>query len=129
LDTNGFVTEIRIKSSGYGYKKNLQQDNNVRCIIDTFTLIRPGEGYTEPPKVYVNDQLGVAEAIINDDGFVVGARVLDRQRIYDKMPNIIVVGGNGFGAKLMPSLVCLDNEALSTIGATKIGTGRYVDCP
>ena len=129
LDTNGFVTEIRIKSSGYGYKKNLQQDNNIRCIIDTFTLIRPGEGYTEPPKVYVNDQLGVAEAIINDDGFVVGARVLDRQRIYDKMPNIIVVGGNGFGAKLMPSLVCLDNEALSTIGATKIGTGRYVDCP
>jgi hypothetical protein len=129
LDSDGFVTEIRVKSSGYGYKKNLQQEKNLRCIIDTFTLIRPGEGYTEAPKVYVNDQLGVAEAIINDDGFVIGARVLDRQRVYEKMPRIIIVGGNGFGAKLMPSLVCLDNQALSIVGATKIGTGRYVDCP
>jgi hypothetical protein len=129
LDEKGFLTEIRVKSSGYGYKVNLPQNNNLRCIIDTFTLIRPGEGYTEPPKMYVNDELGVAEAIINDDGFVIGARVLDRQKTFTSMPKITVVGGNGFGAKLIPSLVCLDTEALSTIGSTKIGTGRYVDCP
>ena len=129
LDNQGFLTEIRIKSSGYGYKKNLPSDNNVRCIIDAFTVIRPGIGYTERPKVYVNDELGVAEAIINEDGFVIGARVLDRTRTFDTFPNIIVVGGGGYGAKLIPSLACLDTDALSTIGATKIGTGRYVDCP
>jgi hypothetical protein len=129
LDEKGLLTEIRVKSGGYGYKVNLPETKNLRCIIDTFTLIRPGEGYTEPPKVYVNDQLGIAEAIINEDGFVIGARILDRERTFSSIPRVLVVGGNGFGAKLIPSLVCLDTEALSTIGSTKIGTGRYVDCP
>lgn len=129
LDQDGFLTEIRIKSSGYGYRKNLPSDNDVRCIIDTFTVIRPGIGYTEKPQVYVNDELGIAEAIVNEEGFVIGARVLDRTRTYDTFPTVIVVGGGGYGAKLLPSLSCLDTEALTTIGATKIGTGRYVDCP
>ena len=42
LDQNGFITEIRIKAPGYGYKKNLASDANVRCIIDTFTVFSPG---------------------------------------------------------------------------------------
>jgi hypothetical protein len=129
LDQNGFLTEIRVKSSGYGYKKNLATDNDVRCIIDAFTVIRPGIGYTEIPDLYINGELGVAEALIDDNGFVIGARILDRQRTFDEFPEIIVVGGGGYGAKLLPSLACLDTEALSTIGSTKIGTGRYVDCP
>lgn len=129
LDEKGLLTEIRVKSGGYGYKVNLAENRNVRCIIDTFTLIRPGEGYTETPTIYVNGVLGVAEAIIDDNGFVIGARVLDRETTYTSVPNVLIVGGNGFGAKLIPSLVCLDTEALSTIGSTKIGTGRYVDCP
>jgi len=129
LDDNGYLTEIRVQSSGYGYKKNLSTENNVRCIIDTFTIIRPGIGYTESPELYVDGELGVAEAIINDDGYVVGGRVLDRTRTFDKFPEILIVGGGGYGAKLLPSLVCLEQEALVTIGATKIGTGRYVDCP
>jgi hypothetical protein len=129
LDDNGYLTEIRVKSSGYGYKKNVAIDNGVRCVIDSFTIIRPGIAYTNTPQMYVDGELGVAEPIINDDGFVIGGRVLDRSRTYDKYPEIIIVGGGGYGAKVLPSLVCLDTEALSTIGSTKIGTGRYVDCP
>jgi hypothetical protein len=129
LDQNGFLTEIRVKSSGYGYRKNLAEDNGVRCIIDTFTVIRPGIGYTKTPDLYVNGELGVAEAVIDDNGFVIGARILDRRRTFSEFPEIVVVGGGGYGAKLLPSLACLDTEALSTIGSTKIGTGRYVDCP
>jgi len=129
LDENGYLTEIRIKKPGYGYKKNLASDKGVRCIIDSFTILRPGVGYTEVPKMYVNGELGVAEAVINDDGFVIGARILDRTRTFDKFPAIDIIGGNGYGAKLLPSLACLETEALSTIGATKIGTGRYIDCP
>ena len=125
----GFLTEIRIKRNGYGYKKNLASDRGVRCIIDSFTILRPGIGYTEVPKMYVNGELGVAEAVINDDGFVIGARILDRTRTFDKFPAIDIIGGNGYGAKLLPSLACLETEALSTIGATKIGTGQYIDCP
>ena len=129
LDDKGFLTEIRIKTSGYGYKKNLADDNNVRCIIDDFTLIRPGSGYLEIPDIYVNDELGIAEAVINEDGFVIGARILDRTRTFDRFPKVTVVGGGGYGAKLLPSLVCLDTQELSTRGATKIGTGKYIDCP
>ena len=129
LDQDGFLTEIRVKASGYGYKKNLASDRGVRCIIDTFSLIRPGRGYTSKPDIYINGELGVAETIINEDGFVIGARVLDRSKTYESFPEIILAGGGGYGAKLIPSLVCLDTEALTTLGSTKIGTGRYVDCP
>ena len=128
LDENGFLTEIRVKRPGYGYKKNLASDLDVRCIIDSFTILRPGIGYTEAPRMYINGELGVAEAVINDDGLVIGARILDRTRTFDRFPAIDIVGGNGYGAKLLPSLACLDTDALSTIGATKIGTGQYIDC-
>ena len=71
---------------------------------------------------------GVAEAVINDDGFVIGASIL-REITFDRFPAIDIIGGGGYGAKLLPSLACLDTDALSTIGATKIGTGQYIDCP
>ena len=129
LDGNGFLTEVRVQSPGFGYKLNLASDNGVRCIIDTFTLLRPGTGYREVPDLYVNGELGIAEAVINDDGFVIGGRVLNREITFDGFPSIDIVGGGGYGAKLLPSLVCLDTDGLSTIGSTKIGTGRYVDCP
>ena len=79
LDQSGFITEIRIKSPGYGYKKNLATDANVRCIIDSFTVLSPGIGYTSQPDMYINGELGIAEAIINEDGFVIGARTLNRE--------------------------------------------------
>ena len=130
LDDGGFLTEIRVKSSGFGYKKNLASDNDVRCIIDSFTIRRPGIGYTSVPDMYVNGELGIAEAVIDPDtGFVIGARILNRELTFDKFPAIDIVGGGGYGAKLLPSLACLDTDALSTIGSTKIGTGKYIDCP
>ena len=129
LDQDGFLTEIRVKTPGFGYKKNLAQNNGLRCIIDDFTLIRPGTGYEEVPDVYVDGELGIAEAVINSDGFVLGARILDRTRTFDKFPKIDIVGGGGYGAKILPSLACLDTTDLTTRGATKIGTGKYIDCP
>jgi len=129
LDNQGFLTEIRVLTGGYGYKKNLASGNNKRCIIDSFTVTRPGQGYKTQPDVYVNGQKGVAEAIINDDGFVIGARVLDRALTFEEMPEIRVIGTTGSGAKMLPSLVCLGTDALVEVGSTKVGTGRYVDCP
>ena len=129
LDQNGFITEIRVKSTGYGYKLNTSTEAGVRCIIDTFTIISPGRGYTSKPDIYVNGEKGIAEAIINDDGFVIGARTLNRELTFEKMPEILVIGGGGYGATMIPSLVCLDTDGLSRVGSTKIGTGRYVDCP
>ena len=130
LDGNGFLTEIRVQSPGFGYKLNRASENDVRCIIDSFTILRPGIGYTSVPDMYVNGELGIAEAVIDPDtGFVIGARILNRELTFEKFPAIDIVGGGGYGAKLLPSLACLDTEALSTIGSTKIGTGKYIDCP
>jgi hypothetical protein len=128
LDGNGFVTEIRVKSSGFGYKKNLASDNDVRCIIDAFSILNPGRGYTTTPTILVDGQEGRAEAIIKD-GLLVQVRVLDRTTTYAKFPPITIRGGGGSGARLLPSLACLDTTALTAVGSTKIGTGRYVDCP
>ena len=129
LDEKGYLTEVRVTTPGYNYTINLASNKNLRCIIDSFTVVRPGVGYNDIPKMYVNGELGVAEALVNDDGFVIGARILNRTLTFEKFPEIILVGGGGYGALLLPSLVCLDELALSTVGATKIGTGRYVDCP
>ena len=128
LDGNGFLTEIRVKSSGFGYKKNLASDNDVRCIIDAFSILNTGRGYETAPTILVDGVEGRAEAIVKD-GLLVQVRVLDRVTTYAKFPPIIIRGGGGSGARLMPSLACLDTEALSAVGSTKIGTGRYVDCP
>ena len=129
LDQDGYVTEIRVLSPGFGYKKNLSKNVGKRCIIDTFTMIKPGIGYIDKPEIYINGESGLAEAIINSDGFVIGAKMLDRTRTFEDFPEVKVIGGGGAGARLLPSLVCLDTDGLSTVGATKIGTGRYVDCP
>jgi len=129
LDGEGFVSEIRVLSGGYGYRKNLATSNGKRCIIDTFTLLRPGAGYQTAPTIYINDDPTIAEAIINDDGFVIGGRVLNREVTFDEIPKVVIIGGGGYGAKLMPSLACLEESKLVQLGATKIGTGRYVDCP
>ena len=129
LDNKGYLTEIRIKSTGFGYKKNLASEQNVRCIIDTFTLLRPGRGYVEKPTILINGDDSIAETIINDAGFVIGARTLNREITFDRFPVVEIIGGGGYGAKLLPSLVCLDTDGLARLGATKIGTGRYVDCP
>ena len=128
LDDNGFVTEIRVKSSGFGYKKNLASDKDVRCIIDAFSILSPGKGYTSAPEILVDGVSGAAEAIIKD-GLLAQVRVLDRTTTYAKFPAITILGGGGSGARLIPSLACLDTTALAAVGSTKIGTGRYVDCP
>ena len=129
LDKNGYVSEIRILSKGIGYNGNTPEEKGLQCIIDSFTLLRPGRGYTSAPTVYVNGETDVAEAVISEDGFVISVRVLDRFRKFTALPKVEIVGGGGFGARYMPSLACLDNNNIERLGVAKIGTGRYIDCP
>lgn len=129
LDSKGFVTEVRLLNKGVGYKSNTPTDNGLQCIIDSFTMVRPGRGYSSAPKVYVNGELGVAEAIVNEDGFISSVRILDRYKKYTNLPAVTILGGGGFGAKFVPSLVCLDQPKIEAAGVAKIGTGRYIDCP
>lgn len=129
LDPRGFLTEVRVTSPGVGYVENVAEQSGLNCIIDSFTLLRVGRGYTSVPNVYVNGELGVAEAEINDNGYVVSVKILDRTKTYSRLPDVTISGGNGAGAVVIPSLACLDSEELVTVGSVKIGTGRYIDCP
>ena len=129
IDGNGFVTEIRVTNAGFGYKLNTPENAGLRCIIDSFTIVTPGFGYTSQPTVWVDGRNDVAEALIDDEGRVVSVRVLDRVTTFDGYPEVLIIGGGGQGAKWIPSFACLDTEALAEIGSTKIGTGKYIDCP
>ena len=129
LDSNGFVSEVRITRQGTNYVANTPSSNNLQCIIDSFTLISPGVGYTSAPVVLVNGEAGIAEALIDDRGYVVSVRTTDRAKRYEKMPKILFLGGGGAGARFLPNLACLDSIGLETRGYAKIGTGSYIDCP
>lgn len=129
LDDKGFVSEIRITRIGVGYAPNEPSKRGTVCVIDSFTIIRPGFGYTEPPKIFVNGDPNIAEAIVDENGFISGVNVLNRNATYETIPEIIVVGGEGAGGFVLPSLVCLPPEELETKGYVKIGTGKYIDCP
>ena len=129
LDTDGFAKEIRIVDPGYGYKINLPDDAERECIIDAFTMIRPGQEYKSAPKVFVNGDSDVAEAVINPDGQVISVRIKNRSITFDSYPEVVIVGGGGYGAKFLPSFVCLDSASRVKIGSAKVGTGSYIDCP
>lgn len=129
LDKDGFVSEIRVTRIGTGYVPNLPDTNGLLCVIDSFTIIRPGFGYEEPPTLYVDGDPNVGEITINEDGFIDGVRVLNRSKSFDTIPEILVVGGGGAGGFVLPSLVCLPPLELEQKGYVKIGTGSYIDCP
>ncbi len=127
LDANGKVTEVRVTRSGVGY--NVNQNPELRCVIDAYTIINPGTGYTTPPEIYIDGIAGRAEAIIDDKGFVISIRPTDRINTYNEIPKVQIIGGGGLGARVIPSIVCLDTIEYEDQGYAKIGTGRYVDCP
>jgi len=129
LDGNGFVSEIRVTRTGVNYKKNTADSTGLNCIIDSYTLITPGGGYTAKPEVYVDGDNTLAEALINEDGYVFGVRSLDRTKTYNKLPKIEIIGGGGAGAKVIPNVTCIDIEELERRGYAKVGTGKYIDCP
>ena len=128
LDDRGYVSEVRVTRVGSNYKRN-RPAPGLRCVIDSYTLIKPGLGYTSAPTVLVNGESGIAEALVNSKGFVFSVRILDRTKEYYEIPKITIFGGGGSGAKVLPNIICRDPVQLEDLGYAKIGTGKYIDCP
>ena len=129
LDDKGYVSEIRVTKPGLGYKVNTPESKGLECIIDSFTLIAPGIKYSTAPTVYIDGKEGIAQAVIDDRGFLISVQILDRTIKYTKTPKVKIIGGGGSGAIVLPNMVCLDPDTLAVRGAVKIGTGKYIDCP
>ena len=127
LDDSGKVSEIRVTRTGRGY--NLNQDPELRCVIDSYTIISPGEGYTSTPDVYVDGVAGRAIAIIDERGYLVSVQPTDRTSTWNEIPIVRIIGGGGAGARVLPSISCLDTKTYEDQGYAKIGTGKYIDCP
>ncbi len=126
LDADGYISEIRVTRTGLNYKP--KPPTNLNCIIDSFTMIRPGGGYTSEPRVFINGNANIARAKV-ENGFVVSVEILDRTIKFDTVPKVQIIGGGGYGAKFLPSLQCIDIAELERRGYAKIGTGKYIDCP
>ena len=129
LDTEGYAVEIRVVNPGFGYKINKPVNAGLECIIDSFTMVRPGQGYTSPPKVFVDGDDNVADAVINTKGQIISVRIKNRSATFDEYPEVKILGGGGYGAKFVPSFSCLSPTARVKVGSAKIGTGSYIDCP
>ena len=127
LDASGKVSEIRVTRTGRGY--NLNQNPELRCVIDSYTIISPGEGYTSTPDVYVDGVAGRAIAIIDERGYLVSVQPTDRTSTWNEIPRVRIIGGGGAGARVLPSISCLDTKTYEDQGYAKIGTGKYIDCP
>ena len=127
-DEIGRLTEIRVTDPGFGYKLNTPDKVRKECIIDSFTMLRPGREYVEAPTVYVDGNPDVAEAIV-ENGKVISVRIKNRSLTFDSYPEVLIIGGGGYGAKFIPSFSCLDPDTRVLVGSAKIGTGKYIDCP
>ena len=127
LDDTGRVSEIRVTRTGVGY--NINQNPELRCVIDSYTLISPGLGYTSTPDVYVDGVAGRAIAVIDERGYLISVQPTDRTSTWNEIPIVRIIGGGGSGARVIPSVTCLDTKTYEDQGYAKIGTGKYVDCP
>jgi len=129
LDESGFLSEIRITNPGRKYKLNPPTKAVKECIIDSFTLLNTGRNYTSPPTVYVDGDSSIAEAQINEKGLLISVRIKNRELTFDRYPEVLIIGGGGYGGKAIPSFSCLSPDERVTVGSAKIGTGKYIDCP
>ena len=129
LDKDGFLKRIRVMRPGRGYPPN--PPTNLDCIITGFTIIKTGFGFDEPPAVFVDGDLDVAEAIIRD-GVLVDIRVRDKSRTFTTYPKVkIVASSQGVGAIAIANVACLDKQDVREIAEVVGPTpeGEYIDCP
>ena len=129
LDKDGFLKRIRVMRPGRGYPPN--PPTNLDCIISGFTILKPGFGFDEPPAVFVDGDLDVAEAIISD-GVLVDIRVKDKSKTFTSYPKVkIIATSRGVGAIAIANVACLDKQDVREIAEVVGPTpeGEYIDCP
>ena len=126
LDSQGFITKIKVERPGQGYLPNRKNGN---CVIDGFNLIRPGGGYETEPKVYIDGDPNIAKPIMRN-GSVVGLNIIDKTKTFNQYPKVRVVG-DGAGAIIMPTFKCFNTptyqEYITNVAPS--GADSVIDCP
>lgn len=129
LDDKGKIKKIQIERPGSGYTPNYPSQTN--CYVDGFIVIRPGYGYSSPPKIYLDGDPNVARAILGENGIVSKIEIINKVKTFSEFPTVEIIGGGGNGARAIPSFSCLDQELFEryTQNIAPFGTTEVVDCP
>jgi len=129
LNSNGYLSRVRVIRPGQGYTGKTKP-NNVVCQLVGITLTNVGGLYTSAPKVYIDGDSSIARATISEEGYVNGINIVKGGMNYVELPQIIITGGGGFGAQAKPDLQCVpeDQSELILQGLAR-DPANYVDCP
>lgn len=128
LDENGKLSKIVIQRPGINYVPNKKATTN--CFIDGFVVIRPGAGYTADTIILVDGERNIVRPVLNSAGNIIDVEVINKVKTYDNFPRIEIIGG-GSGAKMIPSLSCLDTPQYTRYVAeiAPSETASVIDCP
>ena len=94
LNSNGYLTRVRVRRGGQGYTGQRQPDD-VICQLVGITLTNVGGLYDRPPQVFVDGNSSIAEATISPEGFVNGIvllKVIDSMMKY--LTSLLLVAGD-----------------------------------
>ena len=129
LNSQGYLSRVRVVTPGYGYTGKTKPSNTV-CQLVNIVLTNVGGFFTSPPTILVNGISGIARATISDEGFVNGIVMIKKDMQYVSQPEIEIYGGNGFGARAIADLQCVPAEESELIlqGLAR-DPANYVDCP
>ena len=129
LNSDGYLTRVRVRRGGQGYTGQRRADN-VICQLVGITLTNVGGLYDRPPLVYVDGNSSITEATISPEGFVNGIILLQGDRQYDEVPDVVITGGGGFGAKAKADLQCVpEYQSQLILQSLAKDPANYVDCP
>jgi hypothetical protein len=128
LDKFGKLSKIKIERPGRGYIPNRSNNN---CVLDGFVIIKPGVGYSSPPTISIDGDTTLARGIIDSRGYLVNVEVINTVKTFNKRPRIEIYGGDGSGAKAIPSFSCYDEPTYITYRNDVAGsnTDTVIDCP
>jgi len=129
LNSQGYLTRVRVIRGGQGYTGNLIP-GGIICQLVGFSLQNVGGLYTKAPTVYVNGDSSIAKASLSSEGFVDNIVLIKGGMQYVEIPEVIITGGDGFGARAKADLQCVpeDRSELILQGLAK-DPANYVDCP
>lgn len=129
LNSQGYLTRVRVIRGGQGYTGNLIP-GGIICQLVGFSLQNVGGLYTKAPTVYVNGDVSIAKASLSPEGFVDNIVLIKGGMQYVDTPEVIITGGDGFGARAKADLQCVaeDRSELILQGLAK-DPANYVDCP
>ena len=93
--------------------------------ITSVDIVDGGQGYTEPPVVYINNEPTTSlVAKVNSAGQVIAIDIVDDTIKYSTTPLLTLIGGNGTGAR---AAALTDNDLVRSISTTmKFDRYQYV---